>query len=1139
MTRTTWTIALAAVLLLAACGQQVRLPAPEALPAGDALTTAANATELFFSEYVEGSSNNKALEIYNGTDAAIDLGAGGYNIQMFFNGSATAGLTINLVGTVAAGDVFVLAQASANATILAQADQTNGAGWFNGDDAVALRKGSALLDVIGQIGFDPGTEWGSGLASTADNTLRRLESVCAGDPDGSDAFDPSVTWVGFATDTFDGLGAHAVDCSTVVAAPKINEFVANHAGADTHEFVEIFGAPDTDYGAYTLLQIEGDAGPAAGTIDAAFPVGTTDAAGFWSTGFLANVLENGTLTLLLVEGFTGSVGTDLDTNDDGVLDATPWTAVADGVAVSDGGTGDLTYAATVLGADFDGGTFAPGGASRIPDGGPTWVRNDFDGAGLPGFVGTPDAGEALNTPAAPNAPVEVVVDPCTDAFTPISAIQGSGETSPLVGQTVTTLGVVVGDYEGPAPALRGFYLQDPVGDGDAATSEGIFVFNGNLDLVNVGDLVAVSGTAAEFQGQTQISASGVVACGTGAVAPVDVALPVPDATYLERYEGMLVRFPQTLVVTETFQLGRFGQVVMSGEERLLQPTQVVAPGAAANALQAANALNRIIVDDALNAQNPLVLFGRGGQPLSAANTLRGGDTATSLVGVLTYTWAGNSASGNAYRLRTQHALGGGEPDFQPTNPRPTTAPDVGGSLRVGALNVLNYFDTFGGGACTNGIAGGSTDCRGAENALEFERQAVKTVATILGMDVDVLGIIEIENDGYGPDSAIADLVDRLNAAAGAGAWAFIDADARTGQVDALGHDAIKVGFLYRPAAVQPVGATAALNGVDFVNAGDPEARNRPALAQAFARNGSGAVFVAAVNHLKSKGSACSVPDAGDGQGNCSAVRTTAAGLLVDWLATDPTGMGDADVIILGDLNAYAKEDAVAAIEAADFVNLQGRFGGDEAYSYVFDGQWGSLDYALASRSLDAQVVGTAAWHTNADEPTVLDYNTNFKSPSQIVDLFAPDAFRASDHDPLIVGIDLDATPTCSAARPSVRNLWPVNHRYQPVAIQGVMTSAGLPADVVITSVFQDELVDAPGDLDGATSPDAADLGAGSVLLRAERFEGGNGRVYHVGFVATDGLGQSCVGSVQVKVAANQGRNGPAVDDGPLYDSTLP
>jgi len=180
---------------------------------------AAPITELFISEYIEGTSNNKAIEIFNGTGSLVDLGLGGYNIQMFFNGNPAAGLTVNLTGVVADGDVFVLAQSSASGVILAQADQTSGAGFFNGDDAVVLRRGTTIIDVIGQIGFDPGTQWGSVLLSTADNTLRRMASIIAGDTNGADAFDPSVEWKGFATDTFDGLGSHAVDQAAPVPEP--------------------------------------------------------------------------------------------------------------------------------------------------------------------------------------------------------------------------------------------------------------------------------------------------------------------------------------------------------------------------------------------------------------------------------------------------------------------------------------------------------------------------------------------------------------------------------------------------------------------------------------------------------------------------------------------------------------------------------------------------------------------------------------------------------------------------------------------------------------------------------------------------------------------------------------------------------
>ncbi len=190
-----------------------------------ATATAAPPTDVFLSEYIEGSSNNKALEIFNGTGTAVNLAMGAYLIQMYFNGNPAAGLTISLTGTVADRDVYVVAQASASAAILAQADQTQGSGWFNGDDAIVLRKGGptgAIIDSIGQVGFDPGTEWGTGLASTLDNTLRRKAAVTTGDTTVTDAFDPAAEWDGFETDNFDGLGAHGgadVTCGPVLATP--------------------------------------------------------------------------------------------------------------------------------------------------------------------------------------------------------------------------------------------------------------------------------------------------------------------------------------------------------------------------------------------------------------------------------------------------------------------------------------------------------------------------------------------------------------------------------------------------------------------------------------------------------------------------------------------------------------------------------------------------------------------------------------------------------------------------------------------------------------------------------------------------------------------------------------------------------
>ncbi len=174
---------------------------------------ASSVTEgVFFSEYVEGSSNNKAVEIYNAT--AEPIGLGSYELQLYFNGG-TSPATIALSGTLDPGDVYVVAHSAADPAVLAVADLTTGALTFNGDDAVALTNGAGVLDVVGQIGVDPGVAWwGTGLTSTANHTLRRRPSVCTGDPDGSDPFDPAGEFDGFEQDTFDGLGAHTASCGT-------------------------------------------------------------------------------------------------------------------------------------------------------------------------------------------------------------------------------------------------------------------------------------------------------------------------------------------------------------------------------------------------------------------------------------------------------------------------------------------------------------------------------------------------------------------------------------------------------------------------------------------------------------------------------------------------------------------------------------------------------------------------------------------------------------------------------------------------------------------------------------------------------------------------------------------------------------
>jgi len=609
---------------------------------------------------------------------------------------------------------------------------------------------------------------------------------------------------------------------------------------------------------------------------------------------------------------------------------------------------------------------------------------------------------------------------CTGAVVSIGSVQGTTDVSPRAGQTVSIRGTIVGDYEGASPALRGFYIQDG-GDGNASTSDGIFVFDNSANLVSLGDVVQVTGPASEFQGQTQLTASagGVESCGRqGSVTATDVTLPVAAADTLERYEGMLVRFHQTLSVTEHFQLGRFGQVVVSSGGRLRQPTADIraTDQPAVQAAQAANNLNRLIIDDALQNQNPdPIIFGRGGQPLSASNTLRGGDTVTNPIGVMTYTWAGNAASGNAYRLRPINALGG-TAVFDEANPRPDAPPTVvtaGTGIKVASANLLNFFNTFTG--CRFGTIGGPADCRGASDNTEYQRQLPKEVASLRFMGADVIGYMEMENDGYGPDSAVQALVNALNAptADGPGAWAFINPDAATGIVDSAGTDAIKAGIIYRTASVHPVA------GKTFADQ-NPLFERRP-VAQTF-ENNAGARFTVIANHFKSKGSCpASGPDTdqGDGQSCWNPHRTAQANELAQWIqATVVPGAGDPDVAIVGDLNSYAGEDPIAALEAHGYTNLIKAIHGNDAYSYVFDGQWGYLDYVMTSASLTPQVTGAGDAHHNADEPSVLDYLTDFKSPGQIVSLYAPDRFRTSDHDPVLAAFDLGLPATISGTPPA-------------------------------------------------------------------------------------------------------------------------
>lgn len=596
----------------------------------------------------------------------------------------------------------------------------------------------------------------------------------------------------------------------------------------------------------------------------------------------------------------------------------------------------------------------------------------------------------------------VVVTPPTPAA--IHAIQGSGATSPLAGKTVITSGVVTKLLN------NGFFIQDPTGDGNPATSDGILVFTSAAPpaAAVVGNLVQVTGTVVEFStGSSTLteigSVTAVTPLGSGqAIAPTPVALPLAAGDSLERFEGMLVRIDAEMTVQQNYFQARYGQLTIGAGGRHETPTNRHRPGSTqAVELADLQARSRLLLDDGSSLQNtnPTAFARPNGVP-------RAGDLVNNLVGVLDYGPATATASGpGLYRLQPTAA-----PAFASTNPR-AAAPTVSGNVKLASMNVLNFFTTFTNGStasgqtgqgCTLGASTSASNCRGANSLAEFERQRAKIVVALAAMNADAVGLMEVQNNG---NTAAQNLVDALNAQVGASTYAAVPVPAA-----GTGTDAIRVAMIYKPAKLTLVGApasdTAAIN-------------NRPTLAQTFAA-ANGEKFTLVVNHLKSKSScpAASDPDAagntdiGDGQGCWNLQRVQQAQRLRTFVAQLQGTSGSNDVLLVGDFNAYAKEDPIYDMTSSGYVDESGRFE-TFGYSYVFDGMAGRLDHAITTATLSPKVIGLAHWHIDADESLAQDYNLEFKQPACAT--CAPDPydgtlpFRASDHDPVLVGLSLFKT----------------------------------------------------------------------------------------------------------------------------------
>ncbi|MEK7252527.1 MAG: ExeM/NucH family extracellular endonuclease [Actinomycetota bacterium] len=609
----------------------------------------------------------------------------------------------------------------------------------------------------------------------------------------------------------------------------------------------------------------------------------------------------------------------------------------------------------------------------------------------------------------------------------IHEIQGSGASSPYLNADVIVHGVVVGDFQGntfAGPQLGGFFVQeeDSDADGNPATSEGIFVFAPAAGPVEVGDLVEVTGKVTEFSNMTEIaSVTLVVNSGpTTGPSPTAVDMPVTNQSDWEKYEGMLVTFEQDLYISEFFNFDRFGEIVVT-TSRQYQPSQVFDPGSPdAFALATANGLSRITLDDGRTSQNPDPAIHPNGLEFTLTNTFRGGDILQDITGVMA------QASGR-YRIHpTQGAT------HVAANPRPDSPDSMHGQLRVASFNVLNFFTTIDGGPDVCGPTGLS-DCRGADSVAEYDRQLAKLVAGIIALDADIVGLQEIENDirdddGSRRHDAVLTLVEELNAAEGAGTWAWVGEAAAHGGPSAYNDYPVRNEIIYRTSEVTPVGAPVALRDIAFDQVrplpglSGIEPLGRPPLAQTFTTDedesdhGNRRAFTVVVNHFKSKGSSCaSIGDPFDvHQAQCNLTRVAQAEALLDYVVWLQDNSGDEDVLIMGDLNSYAMEDPIDTIKEGvdgvtgngdDFTDLLQLFEGPTAYGYLFDGQLGSLDQALASSSLLSQIRGVTAFHINADEPDILDYDMSFKQPAQDA-LYEPLPYRVSDHDPVIIGIKL-------------------------------------------------------------------------------------------------------------------------------------
>lgn len=623
----------------------------------------------------------------------------------------------------------------------------------------------------------------------------------------------------------------------------------------------------------------------------------------------------------------------------------------------------------------------------------------------------------------------------------IAEIQGTGATSPLVGQTVTTRGVVTAAY--PAGGFRGFFLQTEGTGGArdlAAASDGVFVFqpSGALDAdAVVGNYVEVTGKVSEFGGLTEVTAAPANITDAGddfdAVTPATNAWPGTSAER-EAIEGMLYQPSGPFTVSNTYSTNQYGEVgLAAGTKPLIQSTEVAAPRSAeALAVEADNARRAVTLDDGASTNFLANSFSTGVCGTRPTPCLTNGDLTPAYVSQSKPVRVGAAVTFtkpvvvdyrfDLWRFQPTATVVGPDNAASPAefeNTR-TAAPDAGdinqlgtSDIKVASFNVLNYFTTLGvqNATCqpyTDRAGDGVTvrtgcDQRGAWDAADFQRQQSKIVSAINALGADVVGLMEIENSaalGEQTDEALSSLVTALNAKAGAGTWAYVPSS--TELPPASEQDVITSAIIYKPASVMRVDQSRALgtqsaDGQAFGNAREP-------IAQVFKQKyGKGDKFLFVVNHFKSKGSAGPFPgdeDTGDGQGSSVTSRILQAQALRDWVPTVLEATSTKAVVMAGDYNSYTMEDPLDVLYKAGYTDVGSTFDND-SWSYSFSGLSGSLDHILVNADALKMATGADHWNINSGESVALEYSRwNYHG----TDFHQPDPYRSSDHDPVVLGL---------------------------------------------------------------------------------------------------------------------------------------